>query len=134
MTGAKIVRICVNETGVIKNGAAHFRNNWDGVLDGDTGERFSTDRLAGLVLGTDITKVKPAQGICAAEKQTVKNRHPVTIAPSIDSCSFAIQKQDGVIREEKILRGGQAEAGRNPKRGANSRFPVEAGLSAQSVE
>src|SRR6266567_5820630 len=110
MTGAKIVRICVNKTSVVKNGAAHFRNDRDGVLDGDTGERLPTERLAAVILWTDIAKVKPAQVVCAAEKQTVKNRHPVTAAPGIDGCGFAIQKQDGVIREEKVLRGGQAEA------------------------
>ena len=110
MIGAKIVRICVNETGVIKNGAAHLRNNWEGVLDGDTGERLPTDWLAVIILWTDIAKVKPAQVIRAAEKQTVKNKHLVTIAPGIDSCDFAIQNQDGVIREQKIVRGSQVEA------------------------
>ena len=97
MIGAKIVRICVNETGVIKNGAAHFRNDWEGVSDGDTGERLPTDWLAVIILWTDIAKVKPAQVIRAAEKQTVKNKHLVTIAPGIDSSDFAIQNQDGVI-------------------------------------
>ena len=109
MLSAEIVSAGIDKAGVVKDRAAHSGNDRHRRLDREAGERLAANRLAVFILRSDVAEVEAAQIICAAEEEAIEKWHVIAIAPDVDRANFAVQGQNNIEWEKKILRALEIE-------------------------
>src|SRR5687768_13992947 len=87
---AEVIRVFVDKAGVVEHGASNLLHDRERILDGDSRERLTADRLVVFVLRTDIAEAEAAEVVGAAEVEPVIDRHTITVCPRVHSRNLTI--------------------------------------------
>src|SRR5512146_795570 len=103
MISPKRPRVAIHKAHVIKDRTARFLDDREGNFHGRAPHRLATSGLA-VLLRTNLTKREAAEIIRTAEEESLKDWHFVAAAPLAYGRDLAVNEQDKILRQMKILR------------------------------
>src|SRR5215208_4231815 len=109
MTKSKRPAVAVHETHVVKNCAPGFFYDGEGKFHGCAPERLAASGLA-VLLRANLTKRKAAKVIRTAEEKSFEDRHSVAATPLAYRRNLAVEEENKVFGQMKILRSFQIQA------------------------
>src|SRR6266478_5107371 len=98
----------VHKASVIKDCSARFSDHRKSKFHSGARHCLAADRLA-VLLRTDLAKRQAAEIIGAPEKEPLENWHFSSVPPLVHGRDFAVNEQDEVLGQMKILRSLQVQ-------------------------